>query len=34
MAEGLFDKLYGATKETLDAAKKPIVKRQLKRKFQ
>lgn len=31
--EGLFDRLYGAGKEALDAMKKPLEKRKLSRKF-
>ena len=33
MAEGLFEKIYSAGKEALDAMKKPFVKSALKRKF-
>lgn len=31
MEESIFDKLYGATKEVLDAAKKPFVRKKYKR---
>jgi len=30
---GLFDELYGATKEAIQNSKKPIIKRKLQRKF-
>lgn len=33
-AEKLFDKLYAAGQDVIDAARKPLAERQLKRKFQ
>jgi hypothetical protein len=33
MSENLFTRMYSATKEALDLARKPIVERSLKRKF-
>ena len=34
MSKSLFDKLYGATDETIKLMKKPLVEKRLKRKFQ